>query len=177
MTRDIIIAIMALVLCVLVMKLSGRGRVSKVDAYTRDLIDEINNNGTTFEEAIVGMNGESRDSTKQYLAKSANGRRQINTLAIALGTECRSKFMFANSSEANRLVAHKWIYDHLIKVKAVRKSDHMAIISVATTVALCPTDMEILLKRVGRSTIVAQAHRDLTTDGPEWYDPFRSERG
>lgn len=63
-------------------------------------------------------------------------------IAAAISRDCRSRFGFKSRSAANEMVARKWMYDRLRKIKDLRHSDCGAILNLACVVVFLPDELE-----------------------------------
>jgi len=89
-------------------------------------------------------------------------------LACSIGVECRAKFGFRSRSEANEIIARKWIYDSLTLLADMRKADIPHIMPYALEVAFTPSIHELRARAVTQSRAVQTRLRDAEIQFWDW---------
>lgn len=69
--------------------------------------------------------------------------RRCYRIAAAASRECRAKFAFRSRTEANELVAHKWMYDYVVSLRDMRRTDAHVILPIALQLVFVPASYEI----------------------------------
>jgi hypothetical protein len=77
--------------------------------------------------------------------------RQIAAFA-ALG--CRARFGFRIRSEANEMVARKWLFDHISSLKDMRLSDVPLIMPLALELCFVPSKAELEAKAIMQTAVI-----------------------
>jgi len=134
-----------------------RGLVTNSIRVTGEVgIDTIDSHQFSSEE-IASMNKDVR---------SCRVRR--HQLACSIGVECRAKFGFRVRSEANEIIARKWIYDSLVLLVDMRKADIPHIMPYALEVAFTPSIHELRARAVTQSRAVQTRLRDSEIQFWDW---------
>jgi len=85
------------------------------------------------------------EHTPEEVVVIENDNRQVRVrkLAAAVGSECRTHYGFRERSEANELVARKYMRDRLKSIKDMRHADINLVIPAALSVCFIPSRAEV----------------------------------
>jgi hypothetical protein len=129
-----------------VSRLFWRDHVStKIHSFGESLINEIDTSIETLEEIVPKTH-------KKRLIK-------VRKLAAAVASECRTHYGFRSRTEANELVARKFIRDRLNSVEDLRKADIPLIMPFAINLCFIPSQSEIVAEEMMASNVVQQRLR------------------
>ena len=122
-----------------------------------DLNDGDNNVDEIVETYQQGVAGSTPPNASRRARKRLSQR-----LAVSVARECRTKFRFTNQSEANVLVAHKWIHDRVIALPDIRTTDVATVVPLAVKLAFIASVTEVQINMVTDAELaqVQYAQRD-----------------
>jgi len=131
-----------------------RRRVTaSVRIHTRHVINDIDVHNNAVED-LAG-------------AKHPSRMVRVRLIAAAASRDCRARFLFMSRTEANMLVAHKWLHDYISALKDMRKADVPLIVPVALELCFVPSASELVANQI-RFTDEVQ-HR-LKLYNQTWWD-------
>jgi len=99
--------------------------------------------------------------------KKLSRRRKAHIVASHMSREVRAKFGFKVKSEANELVAHKYIYDHISLMTDMRRADVASIVPLAVMLSFIPSSIELESKQMEVSQPFEERRRQFAT---AWHD-------
>jgi len=110
----------------------------------QEQIKEIDENEFSPEEIVTGLSSHEWDGLTPPHPSHTSRRRRNQRLACSVSRECRTKFAFVGKSEADVLVAHKWIYDRVSALKDIRTTDVNRVVPLAVKLAFIPSVEDII---------------------------------
>jgi hypothetical protein len=115
-----------------------------VNSEMQEQINDIDTDDFSPEELMSGMPSNEWSGSTPPHPTHLTRRRRTQRLASAIARECRTKFAFVAKSEADVLVAHKWIYDRVSALKDIRTTDVNLIVPLAVKLAFIPSVDDIV---------------------------------
>jgi len=100
-------------------------------------------------------------------------------IAAAVSRDCRTKFGFVYETEANRMVARKWMYDLIIASPDMRKVDASRILNLALILVFIPDAVEVECQQMKVAAAKIQRQREYATKWWDWgsSSPSRAASG
>jgi hypothetical protein len=117
---------------------------------------------------IIDSDGLDTDLCVQQSAGFASGAR-TRYIAAVVSRACRAKFGFNASTEANDKTARKWMYDLIVAMPDMRKSDVSRILNFALVLVYIPDSTEVRCQQMKVATPRLDRDRAYAAKWWDWW--------
>jgi len=133
------------------------------------MLGHVGESAKLHAEETVNIVDESEETVQEALLHLPDNRcNRIRRIAALAALACRARFGFKRRSEANELVARKWIHDHVQSFKDMRRSDIPMVMPFAIELCFVPSKAELEAKAMMQTSLIRRRIADYEATYWDW---------
>lgn len=133
----------------------------------RSVVDDIDDSEYTL-DSYLSLDNDDKEESNPPPYTPRNRMKRIRKIAALASLHCRTKFGFKSRTEANELVARKFMHDYVTSLSDMRLADVPLVMPYALELCFVPSRAELDAKMMMQTSIIRDRQAALHRNFWDW---------